>query len=639
MRKVFFLLVVCCAVATAFATKPPLLIVGTDSVSQDEFRYLWKKHNSYRIEGRKDNIQEFLDSYINYRLKVLDAKEKGRDKRSEFLNEYEQYADAQLTPYMIDSLERDSVYHAAYERMKYEINASHILFKVANPAEDSVVYKKALEVREQIRKGEPFDSVARRASEDPSAQYNGGNLGWFGAFTMVYPFEVAAFNTPIDSISMPVRSSFGYHLIQVHAKRPTRGKMQVSHILRKAPQPPSSEREREIQDTLLMLRNRALAGESFSELAKTFSKDSISALLGGYFPIVSVGTASPQLINALFALEKDGDISMPIRLRDGWHIFQRDTLMLLDSYENTLEDIKSSLQRAGIEYEGHDALVAKMLTYLQANKDDNVALTLRPDDSIQLRTPRRVFATVGERELTLADLKNYMIDNKVSFTTENAYHAARRLYEAEAYAQCEAEIRRKNPTVGFLLNEFYNGLLLFDISEQRLWRLDPTQEKAFKKLYKKHKKEFRFTECLTTEEYSTSLKRIENLEALHSKLCASPKEKVKKRFLKKEKISRHIANFEANTAYFANYGKDATTVTNGGLVWSGNCSNISKQGKRAFFFRVKSAKKDVQKTFEESKGDLQRIFQTEEEARWLEELHNRYKVTIDSAQLQQVEKE
>jgi possible peptidyl-prolyl cis-trans isomerase len=640
MRWLLSLLLSSFLVTLVHAAEQPLLVVGGDSISADEFLYLWRKHNSYKGESKPETMRSFLETYTNYRLKVLDAKAQGLQKRSSFLNEYQQYRDVQLTPYFLDSAERERLYHAAYERMKWEVDASHILLSVPADSEDSVVYNRALELRQRLLHGASFDSLARAVSDDPSAATNGGNLGFFGASTMVYPFELAAYNTPVDSISLPVRTSFGYHLIRVNNRRPDRGSLTVAHIFRVAREPISPERDREIRDTMLLIRSRILdSGESFFNLVQDFSQDANSAAAKGLLPPVTTGRFPASFADAAFALKHDGDISEPVRTRFGWHLIRRLRKDSVGSYEEARETIRRSLQRVGIELEGHDALVNTMLDRAKASLDEEAVSTLvgkndsvRPAPTLLVRP----FAHIGAtgQELPLSVLYDYVVENKIAFDRDALMRAAKHLLDDTAFAYCEREVRAANPQLDYLLHEFYDGLLLFDISETKLWQTNPP-ESVYKSLYKKYKKELVFAERLHVEEYSTT-SDVKKLSALHIKLCPSLKNKPSKKELLRDSITLRVSNYEAGTSYFSDYGKIHKSPSP--VEWDGVCSMILAHGNRSFFFRVTEVRKNVPKSLDESRGELQRYYQTEEEQRWLTDLRKQYKIVVNEALLEQLEK-
>ena len=177
------------------------------------------------------------------------------DTTAKFINELEGYREQLAKPYLVDEETRELLIKEAYERSKLDINASHILIKMpGNPTpEDTLAaYEKILEIRNRIMNGEDFETVARATSEDASVGNNGGNLGYFTVFSMIYTFESVAYNTPVGKISMPFRSTYGYHILKVNDKRPARGQIKVAHIFIRTPAEMSEEQKEDAFNRIQM---------------------------------------------------------------------------------------------------------------------------------------------------------------------------------------------------------------------------------------------------------------------------------------------------------------------------------------------------------------------------------------------------
>src|SRR5688572_8033978 len=210
--------------------------VNKKPVTVDEFIYLYKKnHQDLQKDFTNEKINEYLDLFINFKLKVEEAKKRGLDTTKVFLKEYNGYREELRKPYLPDAKIIDSLVKLTYERMKVEVSAAHILISVkpdASPEDTLKTYQKIQELRKKIVvTGEDFGSVASKSSEDPSAKINQGNLGYFTAMQMVYPFESAAYTTKVGEVSQPIRTRFGYHILKVLDRRPARGEVEVSHIM------------------------------------------------------------------------------------------------------------------------------------------------------------------------------------------------------------------------------------------------------------------------------------------------------------------------------------------------------------------------------------------------------------------------
>src|SRR5690606_34464935 len=212
----------------------PLFMVGGHTVTVGEFTYLYRKNHQHKPEAfTASGIEEYLDLYIRYKLKVAEAIARGMDTTASFRQEYETYRAELLKPYLGDVAMVDSLVAITYDRLKEEIRAAHILVQVspeAAPDDTLRAWNRIVEARNRALAGEDFGKLAGIYSDEPGAATRGGDLGYFTALQMVFPFEQAAYSTPIGSVSMPVRTRFGYHILKVLDRRPSQGEVEVSHI-------------------------------------------------------------------------------------------------------------------------------------------------------------------------------------------------------------------------------------------------------------------------------------------------------------------------------------------------------------------------------------------------------------------------
>ncbi|MBY0426894.1 MAG: peptidylprolyl isomerase, partial [Cytophagales bacterium] len=274
-------------------SEPVLMTVKGKPVLVNEFTYVYNKNNNNsQDKGTDKSVREYLDLYTNFRLKVLSAEELGLDTAQSFKTELEGYRKQLAQPYLTEKSVTEKLIKEAYDRSKEEINASHILISVspdADPKDSLAAFKKISDLRARITKGEDFAKLAKEFSQDPSAKFNGGSLGYFTALQMVYPFENAAYNTPKGEISQPVRTRFGYHLVKVIDRRPSQGEVKVAHIMLRATAGLSAEDSLGIKNKIDELYNKLKAGGDWNTLCSQFSDDQGSKGNGGELPLFGVG--------------------------------------------------------------------------------------------------------------------------------------------------------------------------------------------------------------------------------------------------------------------------------------------------------------------------------------------------------------
>ena len=326
MKRSLILMVLTAMIASGLLAQesPVLLTIADEQVTLAEFERIYRKNNNEASLNRQ-TPEEYLDLFINFKLKVKEAESLGMDTTTKFINELEGYRKQLAKPYLTDDETKEIMIQEAYQRSKLDINASHILIKLsefATPEDTLAAYIKITEIRDRILSGEDFETVAKATSEDQSVNRNGGNLGYFTAFAMIYPFETIAYNTSVGEISMPFKTNYGYHILLIHDKRPARGQVKVAHIFVRNPEGMSEEQKKEAYEKTQMIYDSLQMGTDFAYMASTYSEDPSSARNGGETPWFGTGRMFPEFEDACFSIEEKGDINKPFKSMLGWHIIK-----------------------------------------------------------------------------------------------------------------------------------------------------------------------------------------------------------------------------------------------------------------------------------------------------------------------------
>ena len=300
--------------------KRVLISIDDEEISVSEFLNVYQKNNVDTDLSDKKSLQDYLELYINFRLKVKEARDLGMDTAKAFVEELDGYRKQLAEPYFNDQEVTDELLLEAYDRLMFDVRASHILIKIdenALPADTLLAYKKVMVIRERLMAGEDFAGVAAELSDDPSARDrqaqgqvrkgNGGDLGYFTVFDMVYPFETGAYSTVVGEISMPVRTSYGYHLIKVTDKQEALGKATVAHLYLAMPKNATASDSIRIEKEISVLYQRILEGEKFEDLVLEFSDDRGSKEKGGVLPRFGSNRMVPEFIVAVSDIQDSGD--------------------------------------------------------------------------------------------------------------------------------------------------------------------------------------------------------------------------------------------------------------------------------------------------------------------------------------------
>ncbi|MAQ47831.1 MAG: hypothetical protein CMD27_03025 [Flavobacteriales bacterium] len=317
-----------------------LFSIGSTKIDVNDFMQNYYKNKlDTDTLNLQESLKEYLDLYIKFKLKVVEAEQLGLDTIPSFIRELEGYRRQLVKPYLTDNTVSEFLLEEAYERLQYEVSASHILIQIDDNNDTIQAYNKAVDLKKKLDDGANFISLAQKFSDDPSVKENNGDLGYFSALYMVYPFETAAYNTSKGSISEIVRTRFGYHILKVNDKRLSRGEVKVAHILIRNNNDSKSilnskNKITEIYDSLLV-------GVNFTDLAKKFSDDKKSAINGGELDWFGTNKMVKKFEDVSFSLDSINAFSSPFQTEFGWHIVK-----LIDKKNlPPFNEIKSSLEK------------------------------------------------------------------------------------------------------------------------------------------------------------------------------------------------------------------------------------------------------------------------------------------------------
>lgn len=484
---------------------PVLMEINGKPVKRSEFEYIYNKNNSNNAVEKK-SLDEYVDLFVNFKLKVAEAEAQGLDTTKNFINEFRGYRSQLAKSYLTDPEVDEAYIRSIYEHMKEDIEASHILIDCpmdASPADTLAAYNKAMEVYNLLKKGTDFAETAKKYSDDPSVKQNDGQLGYFSALQMVPAFEDAAYALKPGEISLPVRSRFGYHIIKVTNRRPDPGKVKVAHIFKHVPQSAPASTMDKAMAQMDSVYNAICGGADFGELAEKYSDDVSSAKRGGELNWISMRQTIPEFEEQAFSL-KVGEVSKPFKSSIGVHIVKVLDRKALEPYEEKRKEIAMILNRAGANDKGQKALIARLKNEYgmsDMNWDAyNMLLNLAPDAMLGDST---YMAALGNRNDVLFTFagKPYGVQDFMKFA--NGYnrlskksrslslHTIMDVYMDKVVLDYEdSRLEEKYPDFALLANEYRDGILLFDISNKEVWEKASNDEKGLEEFFKKNKKNY-----------------------------------------------------------------------------------------------------------------------------------------------------
>jgi peptidyl-prolyl cis-trans isomerase SurA len=448
---------------------------------------------------------DFLERYLNYRLKVLEAESIGISSDPATVAEIDGYRRQYARPYLLDRAVLDPLVKLLYARQQESVDVSHILLQVppdAAPEDTLASFEKLLAIADSIRSGSDFGEMAARHSQDPSASaprpgpgYR-GRLGFISGGVTVRPFEDAAYATGVGELSPIVRTRFGYHLLKVHDRRMTPADIRISHIMI-TPQGPTAEdslvAHARVDSVVSMLKR----GGDYAALAAAFSDDKQSGANGGDLGFIPFNSRFVQeMKDVAFGMTEIGQVSDPVETQYGFHVIKLTERKPRPSLEDSYDDLKQQASRLPDATAREQAFADSMLSVRGASVDSLLVdseLARMPPDSLANMTDfpaewrTKSVATIADSSYTLANLvsrapwSRYSSgggdDAGIRRTAIRDYMRDRAIdYEMSALEKTDADFART-------VKEFRNGILLFTLMEDSVWTAAAEDTVALEALY------------------------------------------------------------------------------------------------------------------------------------------------------------
>lgn len=499
-----------CAVALAFAAKDPVIMTvnGVD-VPRSEFEYLYNKNSQQQINPQ--TLDEYVEMFKLYKMKVADAKAEGIDTTAAFLKETAQYRHDLAAPYLTDSVYINQLVKEAYDRSLEEVEAYHImLFKTRDAAVNASLRQRADSLRDVLRGGGDFADLAVRYSQDRGSKNRGGWMGWIVAGAYPAAFELEAYSLPEGAISDVVESPVGYHILKGGKHRKARGKVQVSHILKLTQGKDDAgmaQAKKEIDSLYNVVKS---APETFNAVASANSEDRGSARQGGMLPWFGAGEMVAEFDSVAFSLA-DGEISEPVKTTYGYHIIRR-----YDSQEvPSLEKMKpQAIARITNPQDPRFKLVRDRQTAAFAKKhkgslNAKTVAALRADVERQgldsLLFAKWTVAPSGDLPVASIDGKARKVSDFMSAISYLRVPASANAVEAfddtlDTYYNSllvdaeELSLEQSEPDYRNLLKEYIDGSLLYEVSVRKVWDKAAKDTEGLRSFFERNRDNYKWTE-------------------------------------------------------------------------------------------------------------------------------------------------
>lgn len=629
-------------------TKEVLFTVDNNPYYTDEFVRVYKKNLDLVKDDSQKDLDKYLELFIGYKLKVEKANKLGLQNGSSYQNELKSYRNQLSKNYLNDSKVTNELVQEAYDRMQQEVRASHILVLVdegASPADTLKAYQKVVAIKKRLDAGEDFVTVAKDASEDPSAKDNGGDLGYFSAFRMVYPFENAAYRTKVGQISKPFRTRFGYHIIKVVDKRANRGEVTAAHIML-LKQDENGPKEN-AKSTIEEIYQKIQQGENFESLAQQFSDDKSSSVRGGVLQRFGSGQlSSEEFENVAFGLKEKNQISTPFETQFGWHIVKLIEKHPVGTLADTKAELEDKIKRDERSLLITNSLAKKMRSKYSFTKDAKVIGKVKsvvtdkiydkswvvPDDFKEVNSV--VLTLNKDKKVTAKPFLDFINNSqKGTLTSKPTSKLVDELFEKftdeQLIAYYNENLENEFLEFKYVMDEYRDGLLLFDLMEKEIWNRAKTDTLGLTTYFQNNIKNYQWKKRFQADILSsTDLKIIQKAQ----------------KFLKKGKSLEYIKeqlNKDGKVNVISKsglYEEDYDVLSQFKDLTKGVSTILTKDNYH-FVVQVTDEKPAGAKELSECRGRVISDYQQYLELHWVDELKKEFTVKVNQDNFSQIKRQ
>ncbi len=497
------------AAVTFAAVDPVLMRIDKHEIKVSEFEYLYQKNLEQQVN--RESIDEYVERFINYKIKVYEAERLGYDTLPRIKSELEGYKNELLQPYLIDKELQEKLVQEAYDRMTKNVNISHLMLaRGKNKAEDDAQIARMDSIRNCILAGESFNDLVMKYSIDRSKVNNKGEYGYISSGIFPYAFEYEAYNTPVGELSKPFLTDYGVHMIRVNGVKPDDGTVEVSHILRLFPRNNVTDSAKlAVKAQIDSIYACIQAGEDFEDLAKRLSQDKGSARNGGKLPAFGRNRMVKPFEEVAFMLH-DGEISEPFETNYGYHIIKKyghKKVGSLDDCRQAIEEkmktdersmlpIKSKVQQVmkELNYKPNDKLHGYLIKEL--NKHGQYDSTFVAD---VVGKSNEVLYTFGANQKGVLSDMTKMLNPKAKYASNEVAAAeiegnVERLAQQNIIDYYARNLYDLNHDYRNLMNEYRDGTLLFEVMNNEVWNKAKSDEKALEQRFNANPNKYKWDE-------------------------------------------------------------------------------------------------------------------------------------------------
>jgi peptidyl-prolyl cis-trans isomerase SurA len=637
-----------------------LVTIGNEIVPVGEFMQVYEKNNSQAAGMETSSVRDYLDLYIKFKLKVKEADDMKMDTSKQFRDELEGYRSQLAKPYFVDENVNEALLEQAYNRKLSDVRASHILIMVdenASPADTLAAYNKIVKIRGEIMNGKDFSEAAVEYSDDPSARDreeipnqqrarpgNKGDLGYFTVFNMVYPFENAAYETPVGEVSMPVRTKFGYHLVKVTDKKDALGVAEVAHIFVAAPADMPVAERAEKKEKIENIYAKIQEGTSFDDAVVLYSEDKGSVKNGGKLSKFTSNRVVPEFVVAVETLQPN-EISAPVETTYGFHIIKLISREKPGTFEQEATALKEKISKDDRSKLSEEAVIAniKAENKLKINLKSKNTVFAAIDTSVLANAFKvssvapmdKPIMKIGSLQLTQNDFLVYVQENQKKQENMSKDVYLERLFNQFVDENClvyeDSQLEAKHPEFKVLMQEYHDGILLFNLTDEKVWAKAVKDTTGLEEFYARNKSNYMWGMRVDATVYQ--IKKKEDVEKV--KLMIT--EYANDGDIAKALDADSITSVTMEPGY---YEKGSNKYIDEVEWKAGQIQQINSDVENTVVIvKVREVLPPEPKKLNEARGMVTADYQSYLEQEWVESLKLKYPVVINEVTLSEVEAE
>jgi len=646
-------LVLSAILASAFFTEgraQTIFTYGNTPVSESEFLRVYKKNNAtQKVDFSEKAIRDYIDPYALFRMKVEEANLQHLDTTSSVASELDNYRKQLSKSYLTDDEVTTRLVKEAYERSKEELHVAHILL-LTKPQSDTAAIKKQIDsLYDQITMHKAdFATLAKEFSEDKGSKANGGDIGFMSALQTVYPFENAAYNTPVGKVSQPFRTQFGYHIVKVLERRPTRGEVKVAHIRISTPKSAGEAGVTAARLRIDSVETQLKKGASFESMVKKYSDDKFTTDKNGEMPAFGVGRMPASFEQAAFALKNPGDISKPVQTDYGFHILKLIEKYPLKPFDSVKKQLKIKVENDSRAQQARDIYFAKVKQnngykeYPAAYASFAQQLSVIPDTGKNMSLFTKDMFKNGTNLMFTIGGKNYTQDDFVSFaftTTRGRLMGPKDMVFRDLYSMYttkvvtdfqEHKLVEENPEFKSLMQEYRDGIMLFELMDRNVWGKASRDSAGLMAFYETRKDKYQWEPGFKGSVYTFKNEAVlKEAEKLLAKKGMTNEELVKT--LNNEKQTDAVSIVQGHYEF-----SKFTDVPREQIV-AGKPSPAVKKGDKYIVVKADEVfTTPVPKTFAEARGYVISAYQDNLEQEWNKALRSKYPVKVNEEEVKKI---